>query len=132
MIENLEKPFTIDGNEESRVPISDDEKVQLDKIMTAYPYMFPSSIVVLWREKIREAPRHYFAPFKDLNGPSSYTIPPEFKGEVEEEYNHRVREYYEATGQNHVNLFGTTTLLPTDFATSGSLLFHRDSLLPKK
>jgi len=101
ILSRLEELLPVDGrSEELRVSISVDEKNLLDKIMMTYPFMFPPDVVALWRVNVQPLKPYSLARILDYTAPpSNFAIPLKFKNRIEEEYNRRVEEYYEATGR---------------------------------
>lgn len=59
-----------------------DEKINLDRIMATYPFMFPSEINDLWRKKTPSAVAI-----------QSFKIPLEFRNKINKEYHRRVKRY---------------------------------------
>jgi len=100
IVSKLEERVEIDEKktEELRVVISQEEKMELDSIITNYPHMFPLEIVVLWRTKVKNTQPIWITRERGRI-PMSYGIPVEFKNKIMKEYWQRLEEYYKATGR---------------------------------
>jgi len=80
------------GGDDDTMWVEPDEKNQLDEIMATYPFMFPSDIYDLWRQKVQN-----LGPIIDTTNlrPTGYEVYLEFKRKINEEYDRRVRRYNE-------------------------------------
>jgi len=105
---------TDDKQEQLRVPISKEEKRELDRILMTYPHMLPYEVVVLWRTQIKHLKsfrttteiEQASQPFPSLPLGSIrqvyvdwFGIPLEFRDKINKEYDQRLEEYYEITGK---------------------------------
>jgi len=82
---------------EMRVRITTKEKATLDKIIMTYPHMLPYKIVAYWRVTIRDMdPIEVVA---DTMEPIDYALPLEFKRLIYEEYESRLKKYYDIMGR---------------------------------
>ena len=79
--------------EANEVLLKPHEKNVLDKKMATYPFMFPSEIYDLWREKIQKSDE-IVLDAANL-AVTDYRIPLEFRDKINEEYDHRVKRYNE-------------------------------------
>ena len=108
-----EEMVKVDGGDERRVVVSNEEKQKVDRILMSYPHMFPYEIVVLWRTQIRDLESFHTSlemelePHPTGHTPSSvrpvykewFGIPLEFKDKITKEYEQRLEEYYKTTGR---------------------------------
>lgn len=113
IVSRPEEMVKVDGGEERRVVIPDEEKKELDRILMSYPHMFPNEIVVLWRTQISDL--KYFRTSHEIGLESHpslqaipsvrtryirwFGIPLKFKDKIIELYEQRLQEYYKTTGR---------------------------------
>lgn len=102
IVSRPEEMVEVNEGHELRVVVSEEEKEEIDEILTRYPHMFPYEIVVFWRTEIRE-----LAPCEQIfvSGPEpliirdEFGIPLEFKDKIIGEYEKRLEEYYKTIGR---------------------------------
>ena len=76
LLNSAELPITDD----KKIRITEVDKVELDEIMARFPFIFPSGIYDLWREKVQPVQYHK-------------GIPLEFRDKINKEYSERVKKY---------------------------------------
>ena len=84
---NKHDPF----GDKNRILITPEEKNKIDKIFATYPFMFPSELYTLWRDKIQKL-KHGLVDSATLDI-THYEIPLEFIAKINEEYDRRVKRY---------------------------------------
>lgn len=85
------------GASEDEVVLEESDKTRLDRIMAAYPFMFPAEIYEIWHQKIYKMKEHVTVDM--LNFQPSYEIPKEFVEKIAKEYDLRVKRYNEIFGK---------------------------------
>jgi len=83
------------GATQDKIFLDDGEKMQLDQIMAAYPFMFPADIFEFWHQKINKMKATQIDLRKDA---SYFEIPKEFVEKIAREYDLRVKRYNEIFG----------------------------------
>jgi len=83
------------GATQDKIFLDDGEKMQLDQIMAAYPFMFPADIFEFWQQKINKMKATQIDLRKDA---IYFEIPKEFVEKIAREYDLRVKRYNEIFG----------------------------------
>ena len=84
----------VEETRENVVELNEGEKSYLDRILATYPFMFPSEIYNVWRQRIQtHEAGFYLGPGEDIR--PVYSIPLEFRDMINEEYDRRVKLYNE-------------------------------------
>jgi len=87
------------GASKDEVVLEERDKTHLDRIMAAYPFMFPAEIYEIWHKKIYKMKPNKIA--ADLNNLHlDYIIPKEFVEKIAAEYDRRVTRYNEMFGES--------------------------------
>jgi hypothetical protein len=86
------------GAFEGEVVLEESDKMHLDQIMAAYPFMFPAEIYEIWHQKIYKMKTGVTVNM--LNVQPSYKIPKEFVEKIAAEYDRRVKRYNEIFGES--------------------------------
>jgi hypothetical protein len=77
-----------------------DTKLQLDNILSTYPFMFTDEIRKNWKEKVQRIEPGLNTEEINLGmRVFIYHIPIEFRTKVNEEYNHRLQKYKQLLGE---------------------------------
>lgn len=84
------------GASEDEVVLEENDKTGLDRIMAAYPFMFPAEIYEIWHQKIYKMKAGVAIDMNNLT--PSYAIPKEFVEKIVAEYDRRVTRYNEMFG----------------------------------
>ena len=94
MVSQPETMMTIGSNEETRVPITLAQKIELERIITTRPHVFPNKLVVYWRMNVST-----LTPSLTKDKTERYGLPIEFRLLVYEQYKKRLDEYFDLMGR---------------------------------
>jgi hypothetical protein len=80
---------------ETYIRMSRDTKIQLDSILSTYPFMFTDEIRGIWKEKVQR-----ILPVQEIGlSVRFYQIPIEFRNSVNKEYEKRLQKYKQLLGE---------------------------------